>query len=155
MDILRAKRDENGLVNIRIDEFLSEFYEAHLPLHEHFRVLCSAHHGDYDKGSREHCFENRKTRYGMPKGKQKAAGKYLVTFDPSIEVVLTALNENGLCHIHYHFADGTIISKPWRNKTGAIAEDNILSNIQSKSFLRTHKAMIAGIKVSITPLHDD
>ena len=46
-------RTKDGMVDVDINEFLKDFYEAHRPFHKTIRVLCKKHHGAYDKGKHE------------------------------------------------------------------------------------------------------
>ncbi len=53
MKILQKYANENGIVDVEFEQFLKEFYEEHKPFHRSIRILCSKHHGAFDKGKRE------------------------------------------------------------------------------------------------------
>lgn len=117
MDILRPKCDANGEVDIDIEEFLEKFYQAHMPLHKHIRILCSKHHGQYDKGKRTTKFETKDKIYGMPKKKLLAnhpvSRNKKVEFSPSIEEILWGLKKMGnVMFISYSQTE------PWSPKYG-------------------------------------
>lgn len=153
MDILRPKCDENGVVDINIEEFLSDFYKAHTPLHEHFKILCSKHHGMYDAGKRESNFDTGKdTIYGMPKKELIAEYRHssqMVEYVPNMEDVIAGLKDSGKCWLHYYMADGSVVSKEWNNTRAEITADNILSNVVSKTFFRDYRDYIDKVVVSL------
>lgn len=155
MQILEKHLDENGLVNIDIDEFLREFYQAHKPLHRTIRILCSKHHGAFDKGKHEKSELVKDSLYGMPKQKPTAEGKYTIEFVPSEEAIITSLKENGKCYIHYHLAGGDIVTKSWDNTKAEITNENLRANVMGKNFLREYRPRIERIEVSISENPDE
>ncbi len=78
-------KTDGDLVDVDIDEFLDDFYEAHRPFHKTIRVLCRKHHGIYDRGKHEKTESLSNTIFGMPKEKPVNDGKYIVEYYPSME----------------------------------------------------------------------
>lgn len=150
MEILQKYEDKNGLVDVDIDQFLKEFYEAHKPLHRSIRVLCSRHHGDFDKGKHEKKDYANDTRYGMPKEKLVAKEKYTIHFVPNEDSIIEFLKTSGSCYIHYHLAGGDIVTKSWNNTRKEITKDNLRANVMGKQFLREYRPRIEKIMVSIS-----
>lgn len=150
MAILNKYIDDNGLVDIDIDKFLGEFYIAHKPLHRTIRILCKAHHRAFDKGKQEKRSNLNDTLYGMPKEKPISKGKYTLHFLPNEDAIINALRVSGICYIHYHLADGDIITKPWNNTRKEITKDNLRANVMGTTFLRKYRPRIEKIVVSIS-----
>lgn len=139
----------DGLIDVDIDEFLNEFYLAHKPLHKTIRVLCSKHHGNYDRGTHEKSENLKNTIYGMPKDKPTTDGNYSVVFLPSEDAIINKFKEDGKCYIHYHLAGGDIVTKPWNNIKKEITGVNLKNNVVAKSFLRKNRKRIERIEVSV------
>ena len=143
-------RTKDGMVDVDIDEFLKDFYEAHRPFHKTIRVLCKKHHGAYDKGKHEKSNNLNDTIYGMPKEKLQTEGKYTIDYYPSPEAIIDNLNECDKCYIHYHLAGGDVVTKIWNNVKAKITKANLESNVVSKSFLKDYRNRIERITVSIS-----
>ncbi len=149
MKILNKYKTEDGMIDIDFYEFLKEFYEAHKPLHKTIRVLCSKHHGAYDRGKHDNSENLNDTIYGMPKDKPTTDGNYSVAYVPSEEAIINKLKEDGKCFVHYHMAGGDIVTKPWDNTKTEITEGNLKNNVVSKTFLRKYRKRIERIVVSV------
>ncbi len=143
-------KTDGDLVDVDIDEFLDDFYEAHRPFHKTIRVLCRKHHGIYDRGKHEKTESLSNTIFGMPKEKPVNDGKYIVEYYPSMEAVIAKFKVSGKCYIHYHIVGGNIVTKIWNNVKAEITKDNMESNVVSKNFLRDFRERVERITVSIS-----
>lgn len=148
MNILQKHLNENGIVNIDIEDFLSEFYKAHKPLHKTIRILCSKHHGFFDTGQHERN-RSKENVYGMPKEKIEREGNYAIEYVPNENEIIESLKNFGKCYIHYHLVDGDIVTRIWENKRGTITIENLQNNVASKQFVKDYNKRIGKIVVSV------
>lgn len=66
VEILKGYENAAGIVEVDINEFLRKYHDAHQPLHKTVKILCSKHHGAFDKGTRTKSESSNVLRYGMP-----------------------------------------------------------------------------------------
>ena len=147
LEILSKYVNKDGLVDIDINVFLSEFYKAHKPLHKSIKILCTAHHGLYDTNKKEKNNE-KDTLYGMPKEKIEREGNYSIEYSPNENEIIESLKNSGKCYIHYHLIDGDIITRIWENKRATITKENLQNNVVSKQFVKDYNKRIGKIIVS-------
>ena len=146
-DILNPLRNKDGIVEIDIEEFLKKFYLAHKPLYKTIKVLCSTHHGKFDKGHKI-SKEKKETLYGMPKEKIEREGNYSIEYIPNENGIIETLKNSGKCYIHYQLVDGNIVTREWENKRGSITKDNLQKNVATKKFVKDYNKRIETIVVS-------
>lgn len=152
IEILKGYEDESGIVEVDINDFLQKYYDAHQPLHKTVKILCSKHHGAFDKGTRIKSKSEKVLRYGMPEKQTSERGACPLEFVPSEEAVIEALKEDGKCYIHYHLLGGTVVTKEWNNTKSEITSSNICNNLRSKQFVKDYRNRIEKIVVSV---HED
>lgn len=148
IDILKAYVNDKGIVEVDFNEFFKRYYAAHQPLHKIVKVLCSKHHGAFDRGTRTKSESKNVFRYGMPEKHTADRGACPLEFTPSEEAVIEALKTEGKCYIHYHLFGGTIVTKEWNNTKGEITGANLHNNLRSKQFVKDYRPRIERIVVS-------
>ena len=142
VEILKGYENASGIVEVDINEFLRKYHDAHQPLHKTVKILCSRHHGVFDKGTRTKSESSNVLRYGMPDKQFADRGSCPLEFVPS------ALKENGKCFIYYHIFGGTIVTKEWNNTKSEITGANLYNNLRSKQFVKDYHNRIEKIVVS-------
>ncbi len=141
--------EKDGIVEVDFNDFLRKYHDAHQPLHKTVKILCSTHHGIFDKGTRAKSESSNVLRYGMPEKQTAERGSCPLEFVPSEEGVINALKENGKCFIHYHIFGGTIVTKEWNNTKSEITGANLYNNLHSKQFVKDYRNRIEKIVVSV------
>lgn len=154
IDILKAYENENGIVEVDFNEFFQKYHAAHQPLHKTVKILCSKHHGAYDKGTRTKSDHEKVLRYGMPEKQTADRGACSLEFIPSEEAVIDALKTDGKCYIHYHIFGGTVVTKEWNNTKGEITGANLYKNLRRKQFVKNYCPRIEKIVVSVNENHE-
>lgn len=149
VEILKTYENADGIVEVDINEFLQKYHDAHQPLHKTVKILCSKHHGAFDKGTRTKADSDKVLRYGMSERQTADRGSCPLEFIPSEEAVIEALKSNGKCYIHYHLLGGTVVTKEWNNTKGEITASNLYNNIRSKQFVKDYRNRIEKIVISV------
>lgn len=149
VEILKGYENAAGIVEVDINEFLRKYHDAHQPLHKTVKILCSKHHGVFDKGTPAKSESSNVLRYGMPEKQTTERGSCSLEFTPSEEAVINAHKENGKCFIHYHIFGGTIVTKEWNNIKSEITGANLYNSLRSKQFVKDYRNCIEKIVVSV------